>query len=475
MADERVGTTQRPLAWVAVQTLSPEGGSPTGDFGSAVSISGDYAIVGAASADESLSAAYVYERDANGRWMQVQRLVPSGEQEAEFFGASVAISSRYAVVGAPGPAPTGWIPGSPGAVHVFERTDGTGWVPYAIIAWNPTFPHLGESVGVSGDHIVAGGWFWEQYDLDFWDSHQAAYAFKLDGAGSWSWSATLFQKEGLAPWFRGFNGAVAISDRYALAGWLLFERETSTEWNQVSALAPAHASYVRGIDIADRRAIIGVGLTEDDGSGYDGIFVYELDSAGTWFLADRLEPTNGLSSSMGRSLGISNSNAIVSASDTDPQAPVRLFARVGTTWMQRQTLLPDGSGSGMRVDISGGTAIVSGLGTAYVFEDACRNLPDGSDCDDGLDCTGTETCLAGVCVSSGGDCSPNLGDADSDASGNSSPNPSDASGDSRSNLGDLNGVTGGACTTPGRTPSAPALPWTMLGLAGVACRRRKRL
>ena len=55
-------------------------------FGSLVSISGNYAIVGAVNEDEDENGlntisncgwAYIYEKDSNGNWVEVQKIVAS--------------------------------------------------------------------------------------------------------------------------------------------------------------------------------------------------------------------------------------------------------------------------------------------------------------------------------------------------------------------------------------------------------------
>ena len=64
-----------------------------GRFGKAVSISGNYAVVGAA--DTSIAnagnCAYVFERKADGTWMQVQKLTPKDPEPDDAFGFSVSI------------------------------------------------------------------------------------------------------------------------------------------------------------------------------------------------------------------------------------------------------------------------------------------------------------------------------------------------------------------------------------------------
>ena len=77
-------------------------------FGWSVCVDGDYAIVGAslermdASGGNMLygaGAAYMFVRDGN-TWVQQQKLVPSDRHAEALFGYSVSISGSYAIVGA---------------------------------------------------------------------------------------------------------------------------------------------------------------------------------------------------------------------------------------------------------------------------------------------------------------------------------------------------------------------------------------
>ena len=72
------------------------------EFGYFVSISGDYAIVGARSEDQGGSnagAAYIYKRNGT-TWGDEQKIVASDRQGSDQFGQSVSISGDYAIVGA---------------------------------------------------------------------------------------------------------------------------------------------------------------------------------------------------------------------------------------------------------------------------------------------------------------------------------------------------------------------------------------
>ena len=67
-------------------------------------------------------SAYVYKRTGSA-WAQEAKLIPSGGAEEDWFGHSVSISGDYAVVGADGDDDNG---SASGSAYVFKRT-GTSW------------------------------------------------------------------------------------------------------------------------------------------------------------------------------------------------------------------------------------------------------------------------------------------------------------------------------------------------------------
>jgi hypothetical protein len=74
-------------------------------FGISVSISGDYAIVGAWGEDGAgvlRGAAYVFHRNQGGtdNWGEVMKLTASDAEDGDHFGISVSISGDDAIVGA---------------------------------------------------------------------------------------------------------------------------------------------------------------------------------------------------------------------------------------------------------------------------------------------------------------------------------------------------------------------------------------
>jgi hypothetical protein len=103
-----------------IQKLLASDGAANDLFGYSASISGDYAVVGAFYDDDNggrSGSAYVFERNAVGTWGQVARLLPTDGASLDNFGVAVSISGDYAVVGAYADDDNGL---SSGSAYVFE-------------------------------------------------------------------------------------------------------------------------------------------------------------------------------------------------------------------------------------------------------------------------------------------------------------------------------------------------------------------
>ncbi len=131
--------------------LTASDGTFFDQFGWSVSISGDYAIVGALQllSDGSKGAAYIFKR--NGTWSQQQKIIASDRQNNDNFGISVSISGDYVLVGANGES------SSQGAVYSFLR-NGTSWSEKAkeMADYGATGDRFGSSVSINGSYAIVG-------------------------------------------------------------------------------------------------------------------------------------------------------------------------------------------------------------------------------------------------------------------------------------------------------------------------------
>jgi len=143
--------------WIEEAKLLADGvGYYWEEFGYDVAIDGDRVVVGASKANyngEKSGAVYVYEFNGTD-WIQEALLLADDGVELAEFGASVDISGKTIVIGAPGEDTTGYTAGS---AYVFNF-DGTDWnqVQKLRASDGVNADHLGSCVSISGNTILAG-------------------------------------------------------------------------------------------------------------------------------------------------------------------------------------------------------------------------------------------------------------------------------------------------------------------------------
>jgi len=127
----------------------PADGMPDDKFGRAVCISGDYAIIGADLDDEGSNvnqgSAYIYEK-ANGFWTLKTKLLANDGAANDKFGFSVSLSGNYAIIGAINSN------NNEGAAYIFFRDNGT-WLQQSKLAIAGSL-NIAESVSISGDYAI---------------------------------------------------------------------------------------------------------------------------------------------------------------------------------------------------------------------------------------------------------------------------------------------------------------------------------
>jgi len=137
-------------------------------FGANVSISGDWAIVGA----ESNQSAYLFHYDGNA-WTELQKL--SGVLGG-YFGNSVSISGDVAVVGA-------YWEGGAGAAYVFRRAQSDHWQQEQKLTGGPG--HFGSTVWIDGNRILVGEYLSDTAYLFEWDGSVPQPAIPPPGWSVW--------------------------------------------------------------------------------------------------------------------------------------------------------------------------------------------------------------------------------------------------------------------------------------------------
>jgi hypothetical protein len=359
--------------------LSSDGAS-SGYFGSSVSISGDYAIVGACGG--SLHAAYIFVRSGSG-WTQQAKLTPSDGGGWDYFGCSVSISGDYAIVG----SQYHRLPGkeNAGAAYVFVRS-GTTWTEQAKLTASDSAggDQFGQCVSICGNDVIVSS-----YARD--NNKGVAWVFVRSG-GTWTEQAKLTASDGTG--WEMFGISASISGDYAIVGACgddsykgsayVFERSgaTWTEQPKLTADDGAAGDYFgMSVSISGDSALVGAN-GDDSNMGAAYVFVR---SSTDWTQQARLtagDRANG--DQFGRSVSLDGDRAIMGAFGDDDQGSdsgsTYVFERSGVTWTEQPKLIASdgdaGESFGCAVSIDGDRAIVgartddengSNSGSAYIF------------------------------------------------------------------------------------------------------------
>lgn len=200
-------------------------------YGTTVAISGKYAIVGVPERDldtaglnplNRAGAAYILERNAQGNWVEVQKIMAFDRSAQDAFGLSVTVDGDYIAVGsysnkaANGASPLGY---RTGGVYIYERNNSTGHWDFAqkVIASDRATYNQFSKVDISGDRMIVGASGSNTgTNPDGSVGGGAVYFFERNGAGQW------MEEKKYIPNFRtsadGLGFSVAICGDYAVAG-----------------------------------------------------------------------------------------------------------------------------------------------------------------------------------------------------------------------------------------------------------------
>jgi hypothetical protein len=193
--------TRSGTIWSQQSKLLP--GDPTppqtsafDDFGGAVALDGDTALIGA----HGLRAAYVFTRSGNA-WTQQAKLVPN--DACSSFGWSIALCGDTALVGT-----SIW-----NKAYVFTRSAGN-WSQQAVLTSPPgiTTGRFGHSVAVFNNTAVVCD---DQASVNNGTCNGAAYVFTRSGT-TWSYKRTLNAPDPIA--FDSLGSSVALKSNTALVG-----------------------------------------------------------------------------------------------------------------------------------------------------------------------------------------------------------------------------------------------------------------
>ena len=227
-------------SWIYSQKIEANSSAPHDGFGTAISISGEYAIVGAAEGHRAdRGSAYILRRDGTN-WSETQQLVASDKADDDKFGYSVAIDGSYAVCGAHHDDDKG---SASGSAYIF-KLDGGSWkeVQKLTASNGRRASYFGDSVAISGDYIVVGA---DGYQ----DRKGIAYVFKRNGS-TWTEIQKLEASDGRSSTNKKWT-APRRADSGDRFGW-----KVSISGNYILVSAPGRNNSTGGVYVFEKNGDI---------------------------------------------------------------------------------------------------------------------------------------------------------------------------------------------------------------------------
>lgn len=371
-------------------------------FGNSVSIFRKQAIVGAYYDDQygrGSGAAYVFE-ESRGEWNEEAKLLSSDEESHIYFGRSVSIYKNQAIVGAYGDNDNGLASGS---AHIFEKIEGT-WTEVAKLTASDgaRWDYFGISVSIYEKSAVVGA----SENLGAGSGYErtgAAYIFEKIG-GTWTEVAKLTASDGA--WNDYFGCSVSMYENRIIVGAFsddddvensgaayIFEK-FGGKWTEVAKLTASdgRANYRFGNSVSTYGEKVVVGTIGDVDNPSNSAYVFEK-SGGVWNEVAKL--TAGDASKRDRfgcSVSIFRSQAVVGTCPLDERpGAAYIFNKKGDAWVQYDKLTA-GNGAvedrfGVSVSMSPEQVIVGAptdssvgfrFGSAYIFKKNILSPVSGS-------------------------------------------------------------------------------------------------
>ena len=366
------------------------------NFGRAVSICGDYAVIGASGCEKDENylhfvpgSVYIFKREGTS-WTQQAKFGLFDQSDDHYeFGRSVSISGDYIVAGIPRDRKHAIDAGS---ADIYKR-EGTNWVQQTNLTAVDAkrYDLFGSSVSISGDFVIVGVPGADPIPTGYGrDRYGAAYIFKRDGI-DWTQQAKLIPSDSANN--REFGTLVSIDGDYAVVatkpqecGVYIFKRE-GTDWmEQIKLNGSIGDSFGSSISIRGDYVVVG---------GRGSVYIFKREGE-NWIQETELTSLEGSTdNTFGASVSINGDYVIVGAPYYDDDVngrdsgSVYMFKRGDTSWTQQLKITAwDGVFQdyfGTSVSIDGNYIIIGApgpessiyhTGSVYILNRGCVSWPE---------------------------------------------------------------------------------------------------
>jgi len=283
-------------------------------FGVSIAISGDYAIVGANGEDTGGSgagAAYIYIKSGT-TWTQQAKLMASDADASDWFGRAVAIDGDYALIGAD-TADGG------GAAYVFVRS-GTTWSQQQKLSPGSGTNKVGCAVAIEGTRLVLGAIGDDTEDTDAGAIYiyvRSGSTWSLEQKLTSSADAVASAHFGDSVAIYGDDlVVVGEPDTDSYRGLAYVFRRSGSTWSREQKLTrpagrPTMYLFGAAVGITDGLIVIGTPKATESGDSMSGAVYVYAHNGSSWVYAGYLIPnTSEYNHRFGCTLGISGNRLV---------------------------------------------------------------------------------------------------------------------------------------------------------------------
>jgi len=319
--------------------VGDEEGAGDDYFGRSVAISGNFAIVGAplddVGANNNQGSVSIYQHNGS-EWVLMQKITDATGAVSDDFGRSVSISGNFAVVGAPGDdvgANTG-----EGSASIYQY-NGSTWVLMQKIS-GTAGDGFGEAVYISGNYVVIGA----PYDDVGSKTDQGSASIYQYNGSTWVLMQMILDSNGASD--DRFGYAVSLEGSFVIVGARYDAVGTNTDQGSASIYQYNGSTWVLMQKITDAAGVANdwfgysVSITGSfaaiGATRSDFVSTYKYNGS-TWVLMEKI--TDSPNGGFGVSVAVSGNYLVVGASQetigaNNRQGAAYIYKKVGSLWQK---------------------------------------------------------------------------------------------------------------------------------------------
>jgi hypothetical protein len=354
-------------------------------FGNSAALFGDTALIGAYGDDEAggySGSAYVFVRSGS-TWSLQQKLIGSDTVYGDEFGHAVALWGDTALIGTP------WGGSYNGSAYVFTRNSGT-WTQQQILTASDAAigDSFGRSVALEGDTALIGA----DGDDDGGAGSGSVYVFTRAG-NTWTQQQKLTASDAGAGDVFGISvaldgdtaliGAERDDDGGTESGSAYVFVNSGTAWSQQQKLtasdAEGHDYFGYSVALDGDRALVGASGGNDAGLWTGAAYMFTR-LGNTWTQEQKLTaPDAATYDYFGHQVSLDGDVALIGAYGDDDGATdngsVYIFIRTANGWTQQEKLDASDAANydyfGLSLDLSDDTVLIGATGRECSLGDSC--------------------------------------------------------------------------------------------------------